>query len=156
MAHYNVFMNDELTRFLNLFPDEKPLRNAIASLLRNREDVTGVDITHGRLERGKDIIFYVNDPLGERKLYACVVKNHKITGSVDSNRGAMEVLKQVIQALENPYLNPAGQHDYVTHVYVMTPHEVSQSAMHSIQGGLRSRSGQITFCCGGKLLALFK
>jgi hypothetical protein len=149
-------MNDELTNFSRVFQDEDALRKSIASLFRHRSDVSGVEITHGPLERGKDLVFYVGDPIGERKLYACVVKHGKITGSADSDKGAMNVLTQVTQALENPYLNPAGQHDDVAHVFVMTPHEVSQSAMFSIQGALRSRSGQVTFCCGGKLLNLFR
>jgi hypothetical protein len=149
-------MDNELTRFSRVFQDEDALRKSIASLFRHRPEISGVEITHGPLERGKDIVFYVGDPVGERKLYACVVKHGRITGSADSDKGAMNVLTQVTQALENPYLNPAGQNDDVSHVFVMTPHEISQSAMFSIQGALRSRSGQVTFCCGGKLLNLFR
>jgi hypothetical protein len=119
-------MENELTQFARVFQDEEALRKSIATLFRHRSDVTGVEITHGSLERGKDIVFYAYDPVGERKLHACVIKHGKITGSADSDRGALNVLTQVTQALENPYLNPAGQNDDVSQVYVMTPHEISQ------------------------------
>ena len=73
------YMDNELTRFSRVFQDEDALRKSIASLFRHRPEVSGVEITHGPLERGKDIVFYVSDPVGERNLYACVVKHGRLT-----------------------------------------------------------------------------
>ena len=68
----------------------------------------------------------------------------------------MTVLNQVRQALKTPFLNPSGVEERVARVYVMTPFEVSQAAMLSIQGELEERAGQVVFTCGASLLSLFE
>jgi hypothetical protein len=146
----------ELERFQRLFANEADLRNALAMLLRAMPEIEGVQITHGTQEIGKDIIFYSVGALKERRLNACVVKNSKITGSVDSSSGAMVVLHQVIQALDNAYVNSNGEPERVSVVYVITPFDVSQTAIRSVQGSLEKRSGQVTFLSGGQLLERFK
>jgi hypothetical protein len=141
-------------QFAGMFKDEGELRKAIASMLRKIEGVTGVEITHGTREHGKDIIFYKAGGLGEIRLFACVVKNEKITGSVNSSHGAKTVLSQAEQAFEEPYINGDGDTERVDHVYIMSPYECSQATMDSIDGRLSQRP--VTFSCGGKLLDLFQ
>lgn len=153
---HGQLMVSDLERFESLFENENNLRKAIASLLRRTPGITGVQLTHGPQEIGKDIVFYSSGPLGERRLNACVIKNSKISGSVDSNAGAMNVLNQVLQALDNPYIGPDGQREKISLVYIMSPFQITQTAMQSIEGSLQRRSGQATFCCGGLLLELFK
>lgn len=146
----------ELDRFVKRFKSEDDLRKSLLSLLSRIKDISGIENTHGTQEYGKDIIFYRPGGLGEQRLYACVIKNTKISGTVDANRGARTILQQAQQAFDTPHTNGKGEEEHVDHVYVITPHECSQSALNSIKGSLQARSGQVTFYCGYKLLDLFK
>jgi hypothetical protein len=147
-------MDTDVQQFAAMFENEVDLQRAIASTLRKMPGVSGVEITQGTHEHGKDIIFYRPGGLGEPKLYACVVKNEKITGTVDSNRGAKTVLSQAEQAFDEPYITGDGSPEKVEHVYIICPHECSQSTMDSIAGRLSKHP--VTFVCGGKLIDLFQ
>lgn len=146
-------MENELTRFAKAFPTEADLIKGIATMFRRRTDITGVHILDGTHERGKDIVFYAIDPVGQRTLHACVVKNKKIVGTVGTAYSPTTVLEQARQALQTPYHTPTGQEEYVSQVHVMSPHEIPASSLYAIQSGLR---GSGTFCCGGQLLEMFK
>jgi hypothetical protein len=146
-------MENELTRFAKAFRTEADLIKSIATMFRRRTDITGVHILDGTHERGKDLVFYAIDPVGQRTLHACVVKNKKIAGSTGSAYSPMTVLEQAKQALQTSYHTPTGQEEYVSQVHIMCPHELPASSLYAIQGGLR---GNGTFCCGGQLLEMFK
>jgi hypothetical protein len=146
----------DLQTFASAFPSESDLRAAIADLLPRLQNAGEVKITHGAQEYGKDIVFRTRGPLLEAVLCACVIKNCKITGAVDSNRGAMTVLNQVKQCLGHPYVNAKGEPERVGRVYVMSPQECSPIAMNSITGELQERGGQLMFVCGKDLLDLFE
>lgn len=148
-------MASDLEQFAESFSDEAQLRERIATLFSKLRRVQGIQITHGTQEYGKDIIFYSLDALDNLVLHACVVKNGKITGAADGQTGARNVLNQVEQALDTPHINPAGQEESVMHVYVISPYDCSQTAMRSIQGKLKGRSGQVTFLCGRLLFEQF-
>jgi hypothetical protein len=114
-----------------------------------------VRITHGADEKGKDIVFYGPSGLLERALFACVVKNKRIVGSIGSGTSAKEVLHQAEQAFTEPFVNPNnGQLERVKGVYVMSPHECPQSAVESIREAL-NRLGCVEFFCGARLMGLF-
>lgn len=147
-------MQVELQRFAEAFNSEDELRRHVATLLGKLGDNRNIEITHGAQEYGKDIIFYSRDAIGDWILNACVVKNAKIMGSAD-DKGARNVLIQVEQALDTPFLKSSGESESVSRVYVISPYDCSQSTMHSIQGKLRDRSGQVTFLCGSRLLEKF-
>lgn len=147
-------MTNELRRFAETFKTEDELRKHIATLLTKMR-TQGVQITHGAQELGKDIIFYAPDAFNNWVLHACVIKNTKITGSVDDNDGARNVLFQVEQALDTPFIGPAGGDEHVSRVYVISPYDCSQVTMRSVQGKLLKRHGQIEFLCGGRLLEKF-
>ena len=115
-----------------------------------------VQILQGTLEFGKDIVFWDTGPLGETMACACVVKNTRITGTVDRPRGARTVFNQIDQALDTPFLDANANEVNVSRVYVMSPGVVSQNAIMSIKGKLRQRSGQVEFVCGRALFALFR
>lgn len=155
-ADLSARLTGELERFQSLFSNESELTKTLASLLRRLPNISGVQITHGPRELGKDIVFYSSGPLAEKRLNACVVKNIKISGSVDSKTGAMTILHQVQQALDNPYITGTGTPEQVSFVYVINPFELSQTATQSIQGSLAKHCGQVSFLCGGNLLDLFK
>lgn len=144
----------DLSRFANAFEAEEVLRKTVLSLLNKMPTVSGAEETHGQQEYGKDIVFYGRGGLDEKRLYACVVKNTPINGSVDSNGGARTVFLQAEQAFDTPYVTISGNKEQVEHVYIICPHELSQITRNSISGKLRT--GQVTFFCGSRLLGLFE
>ena len=145
----------DLARFAEAFESEEVLRKTIETLLTKMPKVSGVQRTHGTQEYGKDIIFYGPGGLSETRLYACVVKNTAITGNVNTGGGARAVVHQAEQALDTPFVNSKGDSERVENVYVMCPHELSQTTLNSITGKLKT-AGQVTFWCGRKLLKLFE
>jgi len=151
-----------LDLFAREFQNEDKLRRVVADLLR-KIGHEGVRITHGPNEKGKDIVFYCNGPLGEKRLFACVIKNSPITGQAeDVQRGApalvhrilQGVLNQIQQAFNEPLASGKGTDQWVDTVYVISPYECSPTTIDSVKGALQ-RSGQITFVCGQSLLELF-
>src|SRR5579864_1097650 len=103
----------DVETFATAFQSEADLRGAVADLLMQLPTASEVKITHGAQEYGKDIVFRSQGGLLESVVCACVVKNSKITGSVDSNQGAMTVLHQVKQCLTHPYLNSKGEEERI-------------------------------------------
>src|SRR5882672_7814404 len=114
-------MTIDITGFSKAFTSEDVLRKQISQILSKIKGNAGVEITHGAQEYGKDIIFYSRDGLEDEVLNACVVKNDKISGSVDSQSGARAVLIQVEQALDTPYVNHQGEQRRVGKVFIMSP-----------------------------------
>jgi len=148
-------MTSELQRFSASFKSEDELHKHVATLLGKMGRNQGVEITHGTQEYGKDIVFYACDGIGDWVLNACVVKNDKITGSAEDNKGARNVFIQVEQALDTAFITNTGENERVARVYVISPYDCPQTTMRSIQGKLEKRSGQVSFLCGGRLLEKF-
>jgi len=142
-----------LDKFCAEFATEDRLRRVFADLL-TKMGKESVRVTHGPTEKGKDIVFYGPGGLGERRLFACVVKNVRITGSISSRSNAKEVLNQAEQAFAEPYLNLSGKEERVDSVYIISPFEPPLSAVASIQHQL-TKVGPIEFFCGRRLLDLF-
>lgn len=146
----------DLTKFAAEFRDEAHLRSVLADLF-GKAGAKGVRITHGQNERGKDIIFYMAGGLSKDVLYACVVKNDRITGQAQSNAGAQTVLNQALLALNEPYTNKVtGLQERVHTVYIISPHESTPDAIESIKTQLQDRARQVEFLCGIDLLAFFQ
>lgn len=145
----------DLQRFTEAFKTEDELRKRIHTLLTQMPRTQGVEITHGTQEYGKDLVFYSPDGFDEWVLNACVVKNEKISGSAEDSVGARNVFHQVEQALDTPFIKSSGEEARVSRVYVISPFDCPQTTMRSIQGKLLSRSGQVDFLCGSKLLEKF-
>ena len=150
-------MTPELQAFIDFFNTEDQLRSAIEALLARREECSGVRQLHGKDEAGKDIVFYAPIGLGRLALNACVIKLGKITGSAsDPRTGARNVLIQCDQALDTPIVSAQGKEEWVNQVLVMSPDELSATAMQSISGKFKGKPSQIEFICGQDLLQLFK
>jgi hypothetical protein len=150
-------MTPELQAFINFFETEERLRSAIEGLLSRREECSGVRSLHGKDELGKDLIFYAPIGLGRLALNACVVKLDKISGSAsDPKSGARNVLIQCDQALDTPVVNAQAKEEWVNQVLVMSPNELTATAMQSISGQFKGKPSQIQFICGHDLLQLFK
>lgn len=148
-------MTLDLDRFVKTFDSEDQLRKYLFKLFSKMPNTTGVTITHGSQEYGKDLIFYYQDALGDWQLNACVVKKDRISGSADDNMGARNVFHQVEQALDTPLINSQGENEYVARVYVISPWDCPQTTLRSIQGRVAGRSGQVKFLCGSELLEKF-
>src|SRR5258708_28255671 len=103
--------NTKLVRFISSFRNEDDIRKAVVGLLEHMPNVNNVRLTHGTEERGKDIVFHSPGPFGDSQLFACVVKNNKITGSAESDDGARAVYIQAEQAFDTPIANPAHGDD---------------------------------------------
>jgi len=147
--------------FAREFRDEDQLRRIVADLF-GKMGHSRVRITHSSGEKGKDIVFYSEGPLGERRLFACVVKNQPITGRSDDHRNGAPSLVGEVQTVANqiqssfsePLADGRGNDEWVDSVYVICPHECSISTIDSVKTRLQ-RSGQITFICGSQLMGLF-
>jgi hypothetical protein len=151
-----------LDLFAQAFPTEDYLRTVLADLFRKMGH-TGVRITHGSNEKGKDIVFYREGPLHEKKFFACVVKNAPLTGQAEDHRNGAPtivaaitqgVLNQITSAFNEPAPDNKGGEERFDTVYVISPYECSVAARDSVKGSLE-RSGQIHLICGQQLLELF-
>jgi hypothetical protein len=152
----HIHQHSDLGRFAQEFRDEAHLRSVLRDLL-TRSGAKGVRITHGTNEHGKDIVFYKEGGLSKDVLYACVVKKDRITGRADSSGGAQTVLNQALQALNEPYTDPAtGKEAKVHSVYIVCPNECTPEAVESIKQQLREQARRIEFICGIDLLTLFQ
>jgi len=148
--------NTKLARFISSFRTEDDLRKAVVGLLEHMPNVNNVRLTHGTEERGKDIVFHSPGPFGDSQLFACVVKNNKITGSAESDDGARAVYIQAEQAFDTPIANPAdGRDEQVFQIFVISPYECPPPTVDSIKGKLQARPGQIRFLCGHELMDKF-
>ena len=83
--------------------DEKGLREDVLLPLLTRLGCKAPTIYHGPQERGKDIITYTDDLLGQREYVAVVAKAVDLSGSVSSSTGLSAVLHQVQQCFDIPY-----------------------------------------------------
>jgi len=138
------------------FASEALLQQAIAGLLARLPEVSNVQILQSSQEFGKDIVFFIKGGFGERVLCACVVKNHKITGEVDSSKGARTILLQAQQAFDTSHFDGAGNEERVQRVYVVTPSPILPATIASVRGRLSERSGQVVFIGGSDLFDLFR
>ena len=138
------------------FKDEAALRQSLVALLEKMPGISNVRHTHGTDERGKDIVFDAEGPFDQSYLVACVVKNTKITGSVESNHGARTVYNQAEQALQLKFTDSKGVERQVAKVFVITPAECSTSAIESIKDKLQTNGERLTFICGPQLLDLLE
>ena len=146
-------LDEGLGRFARAFQSEADLWDKLAELFRKmgRERVR---VTHGVQEHGRDIVFYGPGGLGPA-LYACVVKNDRITGETGSTRSVRTVVDQAKEAFQYPYLNPDnGQEEQVRQVFILSPYDCSPTAQESISAQVRG-FGAVEFCCGSALLELF-
>jgi hypothetical protein len=99
----------KLDLFAREFESEDKLQRVVADLFRKMGH-SGVRITHGPNEKRKDIIFHSVGPLGERGVFACVVKNTPITGRADDlSNGAPTIvsrLQGVVNQIQSAFTEP--------------------------------------------------
>lgn len=151
----------QIELFAREFRDEAHLRRVLADLFLKMGH-SGVRITHGPGEKGKDIVFYCDGPMGERRLFGCVVKAQPINGRADDHKNGaptlvdelQTVVNQVNSAFTEPLADGKGRDEWVDSVYVISPYDCATSTIDSVKTRLQ-RSGQIKFVCGSDLMDLF-
>ena len=91
-----------------------------------------VEITHGKDEYGKDLVFNDhNNKINEKIWYAVVVKNKDAEMADFENQG--EITRQIRLAFEHPYLDTNGQDQYINKVIVIVNGTISSQARSNIQ-----------------------
>jgi hypothetical protein len=155
LSHVPVSPIGDLDSLQKSFSSEMHLHRAIAKLLSRMPHTSNVQILHGRMEKGKDIIFFTPSLTGPL-LNACVIKNMKITGNVEASTGARTIFHQAEIALDSTYTNENGQQLRVKKVYIITPFAISQDAISSIESALDKHAVAIEFVAGPQLFDLFK
>jgi hypothetical protein len=128
-----AFARDEIEAM-----NEKELRKKVLVPLLNAMGFQGVYIQHGgSLELGKDIVCWQNDQFSGRLNYAVVAKAESIKGAVTGASSATEVLNQVEQCFNEPYVDhQTGQERKVERCFVITSKQIISTALHSIKGKL--------------------
>jgi hypothetical protein len=152
-----MLTHTKLDVFSSTFENESHLRTALVGLLERMPNTSDIRLTHGTLELGKDIVFRFSGPFQETQLASCVVKNGKISGSVEADDGARTVFLQAEQSLDTPVTNPAnGQKEKIAQVFVISPYDCAPATVESIASKLEDSAGRVTFLCGRKLLEKFE
>ena len=121
--------------------DEKSLRENVLLPLLTRLGCKAPTIYHGPQERGKDIITYTQDLLGQREYLAVVAKSVDLNGSVSSSKGLREVLHQVEQCFDIPYEDLFGMTKVsIDRVWIVTSKTIRSGAESSIFATLEKRN----------------
>jgi hypothetical protein len=112
---------------------------------------------HGANEKGKDIICFDYDKLGEQRFMAVVAKTGDLTGSASTNSGLMNVVNQVLQAFDSPYEDLFNMKQInIDEVWVMTTGKIVSGAEQSVINTLRKTNldKQIRFIRDDRLVQL--
>ena len=135
--------------------DEKGLREDVLLPLLTRLGCKAPTIYHGPQERGKDIITYTDDQLGEREYLAVVAKAVDLSGSVSSSTGLRTVLHQVQQCFDIPYEDLFGMTKVsIKRVWIVTSKRILPGAETSIFSTLEKNNlGKLIRFISGENLA---
>src|SRR5688500_12504379 len=94
----------QLTREIVEAMDEATLRRDVLIPLFKAMGFNGVHEYHGSGERGKDIIMWSDDKLGQRTNYAVIVVAERLSGNARGGKGsAAKVYFQVQEAFGSGY-----------------------------------------------------
>jgi hypothetical protein len=121
----------------------------------HRVGIEVVSDNHGATEKGKDIIFSRRQAFGGIEYCACVIKNTKINARAGDSNSLRTVLHQVEQSIEEPVLTAHGT-VHVQVVVLVSPEEIGQRAIESVQQLLKRIGGRVEFLDGKKLIDQFR
>lgn len=115
---------------------ESDLFPVLKELFRSKQ-YNDVEITHGKDEYGKDLVFSDYDSkLGESNWYAVVVKNKNAEMNDFESQG--EITRQIQLSFEYPYSRCNGEDIYINKVIVVVNGTISPQAKNIIQKVLPS------------------
>ena len=143
---------EKLTKLRQL--NERDLRENVLLPLLTRLGYSAPTIYHGSQERGKDIITYRTDPIGQREYLAVVAKSVDLSGSVSSSRGLREVIYQVEQCFDIPYEDLFGMTRVsIDRVWIVTSRRILSGAANSILDSLKKNNlAKLIRCISAELL----
>lgn len=149
----------ELETKINRLKDfnEKGLRENVLIPLLNRIGYKAATIYHGPRERGKDIICFDYDRLGNREYLGVVAKVTDLDGSVSSSDSLREIVYQIEQCFDVPYEDLFGMTRItMDRVWVVTSRRIVGGAADSIYDHLTKRnlSKLVRFISGENLRQL--
>ena len=97
--------DDEVLEYLRKLPETK-LHTEIIIPLFKKMGFTHIRYLHGASERGKDILYVVEDVYGDSRLAVCQVKNNPFSGRANVTANTIAVLNQLKQCRNTEVLNP--------------------------------------------------
>ena len=112
---------DGVRRHLVRFDSEDHLRHTVATLLVRLPNHRNVQIAHGPLEKGKDVIFSVPGGFGNTEYCACIIKNTPITADHTKKDRISDVLSQVKQAFGSPFLDANARDAFISKCFIIVP-----------------------------------
>lgn len=124
-------MQDKLFTHLQTL-SESQLHDLLAALLRSM-GYKRVQITHGSLEFGRDLVFQEVDKLGRNIWRGVQAKVTPLTGNLASDKGLRAVLRQCETALDTEFLTPSGDKVYLNQVWLVTTRSLSETAKNSVR-----------------------
>lgn len=148
-------MNDGLDFLKTL--KEQELTELVVIPLLEALGYRDIRYTHGVMEYGKDVVCVRSDPLEGPRYIGFTIKAHALRGSVSSVKSVRVVLFQAEQALKEPFVSPLnGKMVRLSHIYVLTSHTISQTAISSIRHQLEEQSSRVSFIDGPRLVSLLQ
>ena len=138
------------------FDSEDHLRQTIAALLTRLPNHRNVQIAHGPLEKGKDIIFSVPTGFNRTQHCACVVKNTPLTASHTAKANLSTALSQVRKAFTSPFLDSNAHEAFISKCFLICPHEISQVTLAIIKEELNEFRDNLVVIDGPELFTLIQ
>jgi HEAT repeat protein/GTPase SAR1 family protein len=127
---------DKPARIQNL-NEERFRREILIPLFRAMGFKDVIEYHGGIAEKGKDIIYYTMDDFENKEYTGVVVKANDITGSVSDDKGAMNILFQIKQTLQEGYTDVYNLNKLkIDKCLVITSGTIKNTAIESINGEL--------------------
>jgi hypothetical protein len=118
--------------------NEDALRRSLLIPLLEKMGFKGVREYHGPSERGKDIVCYDCNKLGQKEYFAIVAKAVDLNADVSSPSCLQEVVRQVQQCFDVPYADLFGMNKVtMDRVWVVTSRKVTPGAEDSVIDSLK-------------------
>ena len=146
----------EKLKLLRNFKEDRLTGQVIIPLLE-KMGFKNITLTHGPLEKGKDLWFYKENDFEEREYTGVQVKAVDIHGSAAKTGNAGEILTQAQQAFTHEFRDLYdNKTKHIDKYIVMTSGEIAETAKESIDGQLKALSCYklINFFDGNKLVDL--
>jgi HEAT repeat protein len=136
---------------------EKPLIDNVIIPLLEKMGFKNITVTHGSLEKGKDLLFYKENEFEEREYTGVQVKAVDIHGRAGEKGNATEILNQAQQSFTHEFHDTYdNKTKNIDRYIVMTSGNISEAARESIGGQLKAVGyyKTIQFFDGNKLVDL--
>ena len=135
--------------------NENRLRDRILVPLLEKLGFDFVEVRHGHLEKGKDIVCMKFDELKEVELLVIVVTRQKLSGKASNKWHPHGVLNQLSQCITEPIKLRDGTERLANRIWLLTPYVLTDFALESSFAKIaESAINRIRIVDGLKLLSL--